>query len=137
MSPRRAQPESHYFLLTQIEGVVQELRQMDDREASLRNRVRNLTLLRRLVNDYGASLIPDAVSAQERILAYLRRHVGEIIDSEELVAVSGIQEAPRRIRELRERGYRIVSGVSDGYEHLGSDQYILLTSEPDRDNNRR
>lgn len=61
--------------------------------------------------------------ARHKILAYLMDHLGEPVHGEELVAVSGIQEWARRVRELR---------VEDGYEiaELGSSTYRLDSDEP-------
>ncbi len=86
--------------------------------------------------------------ARDRILAYLKMHVGQPIDSDELMVVSGISEFARRIRELRvEFGWPIISGVSvkemiDGgdwgtmtaqYSDLKVSQYVLLSGENDRE----
>lgn len=64
------------------------------------------------------------------------------------MVVAGIQDWPRRVRELRVQfGWAIVSGVTAKEMHsedeftlkginateLGSDDYILLTAEKDRD----
>jgi 5-methylcytosine-specific restriction endonuclease McrA len=46
--------------------------------------------------------------AKSKILAYLEEHLGEWVHGEELAAVSGIQEWPRRTREWRtQEGYDI------------------------------
>lgn len=62
--------------------------------------------------------------AKYRILSYLLARVGREVRGEELAEVSGIQEWPRRVRELR---------VQDGYEirELGSSTYRLESDEPD------
>lgn len=59
-----------------------------------------------------------------RIRKYFLSHVGERISGEELAEISGIQEWPRRIRELR---------VEDGYDiaELGRSTYRLESAEPD------
>lgn len=58
------------------------------------------------------------------ILAYLSERLGEVVYGEELAAITGIGEWPRRVRELRvEDGYPIVE--------LGSSRYRLDSAEPD------
>jgi 5-methylcytosine-specific restriction endonuclease McrA len=62
--------------------------------------------------------------AKLRILAYLQARVGIAVHGEELAEFSGIQEWPRRVRELR---------GEDGYDisELGSSTYRLESTEPD------
>lgn len=64
--------------------------------------------------------------AKSRILAYLLARSGQVVRGEELAEVSGIQEWPRRVRELR---------VQDGYEiaEIGSSAYRLESDQPDLD----
>jgi hypothetical protein len=61
--------------------------------------------------------------AKSRILVYLMARAGQVIRGEELAEVSGIQEWPRRVRELR---------VQDGYEitEIGSGAYRLESDQP-------
>lgn len=68
---------------------------------------------------------PKGLGAKGKILAYLREHVGEAVHGSELAAVAGIQEWPRRVRELR---------VEEGYEisELGGGIYRLESREPNR-----
>ncbi len=64
-------------------------------------------------------------SAAERILDYLRLHVGERVEGEELDVVSTISEYPRRIREWRVQfGWPIVRRGR---------YYILERDQPDRE----
>ena len=71
-------------------------------------------------------------SARDRICAYLTLFVGEIVDARELHVVGGIQEATRRIRELRVQfGYSISTGYSR--EDLRPDQYVLENLAPNAD----
>jgi hypothetical protein len=68
-------------------------------------------------------------SAKDRIRAYLLAHVGEVVDTYQINGVSGIQESPRRIRELRvEEGMQISAGPS---EELKSGQYRLDATDAD------
>lgn len=126
MSKKQNDAEKPHFILAQMEDVMRELRRISDADESLREHVRLLVLLRRLVNEYGAALLPEASSARGRILAYLQHHVGEIVNTEELTAVSGIQDSPRRIRELRKQGYHIISGVGSDEQSLAPNQYTLV-----------
>jgi hypothetical protein len=52
-------------------------------------------------------------SARSRILAYFRRHVGEVVSQHQLACVGGIHEWARRVRELRKAGWPIVSDQED------------------------
>lgn len=96
----------------------------------------------------GKSLLPtDITSARNRIIYYLRKYPGVVISGNELLVVSGIQDYPRRIRELRVQfGWSIASGVTmkemqeaedseipDDYRNMKPDEYILLITEQDRD----
>lgn len=103
-------------------------------------------LLRRL----GTSLLPneDTTAARDRILMYMRSYSGIVIAGDELMVVSGIQEWPRRLRELRVQfGWPILSGTtvremaSEG-DPLPEDvdasvmkpsDYVLLRDEQDRE----
>lgn len=80
---------------------------------NLRTQVRQLVPAHHLLRDLGSSLIrePSATSARDRILLYLRKHVGEVIEGNEIMVVAGIGEYARRIRELRvQLGWSIFSG---------------------------
>ena len=119
-------------------------------ESGLRNQVRNLVPANHLLHDLGSSLLPDGatLSARERILAYLRRFPGAIIDGDELMVVAGISEYARRIRELRvEEGWPILSGLTardlseadeedrlegqEPFPTMRTDQYMLLEDRQD------
>ena len=119
---------------------------------NLRGQVRALIPANYLMRDLGGSLLPaDAgTSARDRLLAYLRRFPGEIIDGDELMIVAGISEYARRIRELRvEQGWPILSGntareqrgdaeidgslFDDLPPDMKPDQYLLQDSERDRE----
>lgn len=123
----------------------------------LRQKVRALIPAFHAMRDLGASLVPvsgAAAAAQERIVAYLQRYPFKVIDGDELMVVSGIQEWARRVRELRvESGWWIYSGITFQQiqeedpdqaqvikEELGidaasvkPDQYVLMRVEQDRD----
>ena len=63
---------------------------------------------------------------KSRILTYLLARSGQVVRGEELAEISGIQEWPRRVRELR---------VQDGYAiaEVGSSAYRLESDQPDLD----
>lgn len=69
---------------------------------------------------------PRGKGAKSRILVYLLARAGEVVHGEELAEVSGIQEWPRRLRELR---------VQDGYaiKEVDSGSYRLESDQPDLD----
>lgn len=100
------------------------------------------------LRDLGKSLLPtDITSARNRIIYYFSKYPGVVINGNELLVVSGIQDYPRRIRELRVQfGWSIASGVTmkemqeaedseipDDYRNMKPDEYVLLNTEQDRD----
>ena len=115
----------------------------------LRSKVLALVPIFHALRDLGKALIPSQYvsAARDRILYYFRKYPQTIIDSDELLVVSGIQEYARRVRELRvEFGWAIVSGVTmkemsedEGDEVLNElksmrpSEYMLLSDEQDRD----
>ncbi len=120
------------------------------RSGNLRQKVLSLVPCYHQLRDLGKSLIPaaEARSARERILHYFLKYQGVVINGDELLVVSGIQEYARRIRELRVQfGWSIVSGLTaaqmakeneflavDIYAaDMGPSDYILLSGQQDRD----
>jgi hypothetical protein len=116
----------------------------------LREKVLALVPAFHLLRDLGSSLIPrqEASSARDRILAYFRKYSSVVIHGDELMVVSGIQDWPRRIRELRrEFGWPVASGVTlremfnedevtlehVNIEALKPEEYILLEDAQDRE----
>ncbi|WP_337995905.1 HNH endonuclease signature motif containing protein [Oleispirillum naphthae] len=119
----------------------------------LREQVRALIPVNHTLRDLGCSLLQDDTthSARQRILAYLRRFAGQIVDGDELMVVAGISEYARRIRELRvQEGWPILSGATvkqlrdrdpdeagpvpeDIPPEMKPDQYLLQQDAPDRD----
>lgn len=116
----------------------------------LRDKVKALVPAFQLLRELGSSLIPkeEASAARDRILAYFRKYPLMVIDGDELMVVAGIQDWPRRIRELRrEFGWPIASGVTLqemfseeeilpealGTISLRPDQYILVENSQDRE----
>lgn len=88
-----------------------------------------------------------ATAARDRILYYFRKYAGTVINGDELLVVSGIQEYARRLRELRVQfGWKIVSGVTinemlheeaeevpDALNAMKPNAYVLLSADEDRD----
>ncbi|MCP5102053.1 MAG: HNH endonuclease [bacterium] len=102
------------------------------------------------LRELGKSLIPRSIarSARDRILHYFTKYPRTIINGDELLVVSGIQEYARRVRELKVQfGWSIVNGITakqmveesefffDDMDvtSMGPTDYILLTTEKDRD----
>jgi len=119
------------------------------RSDELRQKVLALVPIFHGLRDLGKSLIPAkyASAARDRILYYFRKYPGTIINGDELLVVSGIQEYARRLRELRVQfGWAIVSGVTikemfeeedeevpDELKSMKPNEYVLLSAEEDRD----
>ncbi|SKA96724.1 HNH endonuclease [Paucidesulfovibrio gracilis DSM 16080] len=128
-------------LLTDFEGHL--------KHSDLREQVRELIPANHLLRDLGSSLLRDetAKAARERILRYLLKYVGVVIEGEELMVIGGISEYARRIRELRvEHGWKIITGytvkdmkaddengVAEELDPMKPDDYMLLTDKQDRD----
>lgn len=115
----------------------------------LRNKVQSLALAYSKLRALGISLVleeaPTAEGARDRILYYFQKYAGQIIKGDELIIISGIQDYPRRIRELRvQMGWPIVSSealkemamegdsiiLTD--KKIESDAYMLLKNEQDK-----
>jgi HNH endonuclease len=116
----------------------------------LRKKVLSLVPAFHHLRDLGKSLIPPTLarSARDRILYYFKKYPSVIINGDELLVVSGIQEYARRVRELKVQfGWSIVSGVTArqmaeenefplpdvDVTSMGPSDYILLSTEQDRD----
>lgn len=131
-------------LKTLIDNFESELKKKD-----LRKKVKALVPIFQKLRSLGKSLIPktDAKSARERILYYFKKYPQVIINGDELLVVSAIQEYARRVRELRVQfGWPIISGITARemaaenelplpveVSKMKPEEYLLLTAEPDRD----
>lgn len=128
-----------------IDHFEEELKRKD-----LRQKVLSLVPVFQNLRWLGKSLISkeDASSARDRILFYFRKYPYIIINGDEFLVVSAIQDYPRRIRELRVQfGWSIVSGITakemaaENELHLENadiqsmkpDDYLLLSETQDRD----
>jgi len=119
------------------------------RKGALRKKVLALIPIFQGLRDLGKALIPAeyASAARDRILYYFRKYPRTVIQGEELLVVSGIQDWPRRVRELRVQfGWSIVSGVTvkemreaegeealDDFGKMKPAEYMLLDKKQDRD----
>lgn len=116
----------------------------------IRTRVLALIPAFHLLRRIGINIIPegDKSAARSRILLYFQKYPETILDSEELLVVSGITDYQRRIRELRTQfGWPVLSGttvrsmVAEGewdntsadVSAIRPDQYFFLSSGQDRD----
>jgi len=72
----------------------------------------DLAWLQRIGSQVAASLgMPR--SARSRVLLYLRQHVGQTVDGDQLDGVAGIRASARRLRELRADGWDITGNNED------------------------
>lgn len=139
-----------------IRGKVEDLVrnfEADLRTGELRPKVLALIPIFHGLRDLGKSLIPSeyASAAKDRILYYFRKYPHLVINGDELMVVSGIQEYARRVRELRVQfGWAIASGMTvkemrdDGDEEIPPElegmnpsDYVLLNESQDRDSAHR
>jgi hypothetical protein len=119
------------------------------RSGELRLKVLALVPIFHGLRKLGKALIPSeyASAARDRILYYFRKYPSTIINGDELLVVSGIQEYARRVRELRvQLGWAIASGVTikdmreeeaedvpDVLKAMRPNEYVLLGAQEDRD----
>lgn len=116
----------------------------------LRIKVLALVPIFNMLRTLGKSLISRdiASAARDRIQYYFQKYPKIIISGDELLVVSGIQDWPRRVRELRVQfGWAIMNGITakqmakEGdlkikeadVSSMTPNQYILLSEEQDRD----
>lgn len=128
-----------------IENFEEELKGKD-----LRQKVLSLVPVFHHLRELGKSLLgkEDVSSARDRIIFYFKKYPGVVINGDELLVVSAIQEYARRVRELRVQfGWSIISGVTAKemaaenelpMEEIDADKmkpsdYILLSANQDRD----
>ena len=140
----QAEPEA---IRRKVEELVRNF-EAELRSGELRPKVLALIPIFHELRNLGKALIPReyASAARDRILHYFREYPGTVINGDELLVVSGIQEYARRVRELRvELGWAIASGVTiretrqeeedvpDELKRMRPSDYVLLTGEQDRD----
>ena len=122
----------------------------ESKSGDLRKKVLALVPFLHRFRDLGKSLIPRemASAARDRIRYYFRKYPVTIINGDELLVISGIQDWPRRVRELRVQfGWAILNGVTakqmeaeegflrekPGVSAMKPDDYILVDVNQDRD----
>lgn len=120
------------------------------RDPDIRKRVLSLVPAFEALRRLGKSQIPGGLqlSARDRVLRYFLAYPRTVLTDKELALVAGISEWARRVRELRvEHGWNIITGVTAGQmlteeeiptpdlevSTLGPDDYVLLSTEQDRD----
>lgn len=81
---------------------------------------REIADLDTILNDVSATFGYNSATA--RLKQYLQMTQGSVVSKNELRGVAGIEEWARRIRELRQVGWRVESGVGPGglqpYEYV-------------------
>lgn len=131
-----------------LEGLIRNF-EAELRSGHLRSKVLALVPIFHELRGLGKALIPVelASAARDRILYYFRRYPQTIIDGDELLVISGIQEYARRVRELRVQfGWSIASGVTikeirqdgeedvpDALKAMRPSEYVLLNVQQDRE----
>ncbi|MEW6531669.1 MAG: HNH endonuclease [Thermodesulfobacteriota bacterium] len=146
-SAKRKPPDSE-TVRRQVESLIRNF-EAELRSGELRKKVLALVPVFRALRNLGKSLIPTEYfsAGRDRILCYFRRYPATVISGDELLVVSGIQDYPRRLRELRVQfGWPIASGVTinemleddpdsvpDELKGMKPSQYVLLRDEKDRE----
>jgi hypothetical protein len=118
------------------------------RKSDIREKVLSLVPVFKALRELGKSLIPIGLerAARDRILFYFQKYPFTVIRGDEILVISGIQDWPRRLRELRvQLGWAIIDGIT-AKEMLGTDdlkinrvdlsemkpqEYILIDEKPD------
>jgi len=142
---KQADPEA---IRRRVEELIRNF-ETELRTGGLRPKVLALVPIFHSLRDLGKALIPSeyASAARDRILYYFREYPRIIINGDELLVVSGIQEYARRVRELRVQfGWGIASGVTikemldDKEEEVPHElkvmkpsDYVFLNEVQDRD----
>jgi hypothetical protein len=131
-----------------LEGLIRNF-EAELQSGELRPKVLALVPIFHGLRALGKALIPAefAAAARDRILYYFQRYPQTIINGDELLVISGIQEYARRVRELRVQfGWTIASGVTikemrqdedeevpDDLKAMRPSEYVLLNAQQDRD----
>lgn len=144
---RRSKKDNPELLRSKLVELLQGF-EHDLKSSDLRGQVKELVSAFHYLRDIGSSLMdePETNTGRDRILAYFKRHVGQVLNGNELMIVAGINEYPRRIRELRlEHGWPILSGITlaemqeDGGEEASAlpkmkpDDYVMISAEKNED----
>jgi len=132
----------------ELEGLIRNF-EAELQSGELRTKVLALVPIFHGLRALGKALIPAefAAGARDRILYYFQRYPQTIINGDELLVISGMQEYARRVRELRVQfGWTIASGVTikemrqdedeevpDDLKAMRPSEYVLLNAQQDRD----
>lgn len=133
-------------------ALIDLLQNFDASCPDLREKVLALVPAWDLLNSLGKSMIPYEIarSGRARLLHYFQQYPRTVLSRKELAVVAGIDDWPRRVRELRkEFGWNIASGLAikemlaAGEFEVGDDlpdcsqmtpdDYIMLSTEQDRE----
>jgi len=93
----------------------------------IREKVLSLVPIFKALKELGKSVIPMELkkAARERILFYFQKYPFSIIKGDEILVISGIQDWPRRLRELRKQfGWTIIDGKEAKEMNKEGDIYI-------------
>lgn len=152
---RQSKPRNPEVLRTELIELLNQFEELLE-SGVLREKVKHLVPANHVMRDLGASMVVKDDGTFEsagikRMLIYLQSCVGEIVEGDELMVVSGIQDYPRRIRQLRvQLGWAIISGktvketykagdefmdegIDEKYLNMQPDQYALLSADKDRE----
>lgn len=145
----RKMEENQEALRRKVEELIRDYEMELRGGTELRSKIIALIPVFRELRKLGKALIPSelASAARDRILYYFRQYPGVVIAGDELLVVSGIQDYPRRVRELRVQfGWTIASGMTiremvehenDGFpenlKHMKPYDYVLLNGNQDRE----
>ena len=144
--------KSSYNLLQKSAELKKLLTDFEKESTTTNFRVKVLSLIPvfHKLREIGKAILPEqsTAGARDRILFYFKKYPMTVINGDELLVVSGIQEYARRIRELRVQfGWPIINGVTAGdmnkegelpltakdVERMGPNDYILLSSTQDQE----
>lgn len=153
--PRRSRTDDPEALRGKLMSLLAELPPVLQ-TANLREKTKAVAPAIHLLRDLGSSLMPMSgrQSGKKRVIEYLKLHVGQVVDTDELMVVAGIGDYARRIRELRvEAGWPIVSGhavtelradlLEEGVPEaelppsMKVTEYMLKAAEPDEEAAKR
>jgi HNH endonuclease len=136
MSPKSAKIAEWKILAERLSATLKEISGASpEGKSAIREEVRRFARLSgdlRGLAKIRLSGLTSAKSGRDRLLIYFKLFPGEIIEGNELQVVGGIQDFPRRVRELSVQfGYYISTGYDR--DDLRPNQYVLERVEPDRE----
>ena len=128
--------ESHDYLVTQLRGLLGEYEERSP-VMSLREQATFIVRIQDAVRQLGIAVGVRAgfsqTSAKDRIQSYLHASTNQVVEGMELAVIAGISEYGRRVREIRQSGFKILTGPDAKNpitgESLRPDQYLLTPDE--------